>query len=139
MGGGLSFGSGMFPQIPLLQEEGLLNERWNQPGATIINNLTQNVDADTVLMTTGAGKAIYIKQIIFSLAGVMGAGDAAIMCDNTAPDSTNKRAHLGLAGNEDDCIIFNFNVPLRFVNGVTCVDGAAIDCEITLIGWQEDL
>jgi len=135
---GLDFGESLFPQQGLLQEEGLLQERWNQPGASIINQVTQNVDADTVLYTCGAGKAAYIKQMIFSLAGVMGAGDAAIMCDNTNPDSTSKKAHLGLTGNEDDCIIFNFNVPIKFLTGVTIVDGAAIDCEVTLIGWTED-
>ena len=134
---GLDFGHDMFPQQGLLQEDGLLNERWQQEGSTHIQDLTQNLDADTVLYTVTSGKTLYVKQIIVSLAGVMGAGDAVIMADNVVPDSTNLRAHLGIAGNEDDCIIFNFNVPLVFNTGVTALDGAAIDCELTFMGWEE--
>jgi len=128
---GLDFGESLFPQQGLLQEEGLLKERWNQEGSSV-TTVYGDCNSDHVIYTVTAGKTFYAKHLVFS--GHDADAGTFELKDTAAGDT---QVHLKDTATAGNTVSINFDSPLVFGTEVYCLEGTAANISITLTGWEE--
>lgn len=128
----LDFGGGLFPQQGLLQEQGLLSERWQQEGVDLISvsHTWTNAGASRadVCYTVTAGKKFFLKA--FEMSG--GAGQTTYLADS---DEAANFRFLHTVNTES--YSYTFNVPVEYNTEINCINNNTTGV-ITLIGWEED-
>ena len=125
----LDMPGGIFPKVGLYQEDGLINEKWNQPGSTV-KNIKVAISSSATQYTVTAGKTLYIKEIIISEINT-NVRDGFDITDN----GTDKFEYRYLAVDTQDQI--TLNVPLQFNTSIDSVESGAILSNVTFLGWEE--
>lgn len=129
---GLNFGGRLFTPSPFPDEDGLLNERWNQEGSTLLNlNEAMDFNDSTVTMhTVTTGKKVYIKQIIFI---VVTSFNGKVQVNDDGVEKLTYNSEL-LKGT----YVHNFATPLEFTTNVQIGESAAAGgMTCTMVGWEE--
>lgn len=116
----------LFPRNSLEQDTGLLKERWDQEGSTIINVSDVSAGAtEEVIYTVTAGKTLYVKAIFIY--------DTAVQV-YTIKDDTTTRLSIGAPAETQVSLepyspfIFSTNVKFTASGG---------NAQITILGWEE--
>ena len=125
-------GSDLFPQQGLLQEDGILSERWQQQGSDIFNLSAQNNNSAT-LYTVTSGKTLYVTTIAVSDNG--GTQGVYELKDATGGDVKFKQKESVAAG---DSHTFHFTSPITFSTEIYCNESTECTSFLTITGWEED-
>jgi hypothetical protein len=127
---GLNFGgSQMFPSQGLLNEDGLLSERWGQPGSKIVT-FAGGIDNNGVfawfsLYTVTAGKVFYVTQITY-----YGSGKPHAFSDS---DEVTK---LWLQAPDTNSITYQPKTPLKFTTEFNMGADHSVT-QVSVNGWEE--
>lgn len=125
----LDFGGSLFPQQGLLNEDGLLPERWQQEGS-VPYSFTFGVGSSATIHTVTAGKTLYIK----SLAYRYGSNDGTFILKDGA---TEKITMKDSSANEDQVASMFFDSPLVFATSLVLTEVTACNGQMTVSGWEE--
>ena len=134
----LNFSGGMFDRPGLYDETGLLSERWNQEGSTIINSRGSTASGHT-LHTVTAGKVAFLKEIVFMLndAGGGGASEGVYIRDGGSGGSIEVQIGFPAWMVNKDNIYINLNVPIKFTTDIYFHPFNSISHMVTITGWEE--
>jgi len=124
-------GSNLFPGQGLLNDDGLLKERWDQDGSTLFTDESRVLGvAITTVYTVPAGKVAYVKSVTLSSRGAAGVVSNAIFKDN----ATNV-ANMSAVG-PNNSVTTTFAAPLKFETNIT-VQFQVTGGDVTFVGWLE--
>lgn len=131
---GLNFGSGdLFPETPLLQDDGLLKERWDQENSTI-KNFYFATDPTNDVYTVPTGKVVYITDIIINTNNA--AGGLWTLYDGTGGTIKLVNSNIAAIG----LMAWTFKTPLKFTVKIRVLSvGGNPNSQGTMNGWEEDL
>ena len=125
---GLDFGGGLFPQQGLLQEDGLLSERWGQQGSSLITT-AGNANSDHTFYTVTSGVDFYMNALTMSVTAAT-AGSFAIKDNATTKLSFRE-------GAEGVTVHLQFKVPIKFSTSIVIDEDVACATLLTITGWEE--
>jgi len=126
--------SNLFERGGLEQDTGLLRERWQQDGSTLVNNYT-SVTSTQTLYTVTSGKTLYMKRIVLQSSAAGDGTDAITFTDGNG--GTTKTVVDLSAVADGDFIVLNYEIPLSFTTSVYAVESDAISVKVTFTGWEE--
>lgn len=122
----------LFQNQGLLQEDGLLSERWAQNLSTYQNFYFDN-NASATIHTVTAGKKLYIAGMFTTTSGA--AGNGFQLRDGGAAGAVVLNVDLSAAAGQQQTI--TFNPPLVFETDLYNLVAGANNGKTTLTGWEE--
>ena len=129
---GLDFGGSLFPQQGLLQEDGIIGQRWQQEGK-ILYNKVYTINADNAITTVGTGLILYVSCMTIT-ANDAGAGTWDLEDDNGGT-TIFKYLESSTAGTTEQLF---FDPPLAFDIAIYVNELTASNSQVTFTGWYED-
>ena len=121
---------GLFQRQGLLNDVGLLKERWNQEDSNHVL-ISTGGNTDGVVYTVTAGKTLYIKAVILTTNATAGNQSLVIIKDAAAIKGSFIAAFDSIP-----TVPTNLDVPMSFTTNVN-LDYTGATTRLVLIGWEE--
>lgn len=128
----LTNSGGLFSNTGLLQDDGIISQRWGQQG-NIIYNFYVDTSSDNTVHTVTANKVLYISSIWVNYGGATG---AVFLRDGGAAGDIRFIANA-TAQTVDTSDLVVFDPPLKFETALFCDEVGTNTGDMTITGWEE--